>query len=97
MALVRCNKNSRQPARQMRPYLADLDVADGFAVCCARRKDRTSVGLLGTLEIPLKLSVGERVAEEPCAPRNEIILGRQPGNQSIEVVGAERAKRNPDR
>ncbi len=97
MALVGYNKNPRQSARQMRPYLADLDVADGFAVYCASRKDHASVGLLGTLEIPFKLSVGQRVAEEPCAPRNEIILGWQPGNQSVEVVAAEAAERDPNR
>ena len=76
MALIGSNKNPRQPARQMRPYLTDLDMADGFAVCGASRKDHASVGLLGTLEIAFKLSVGQRVAEEPCAPLNESILGR---------------------
>ena len=97
MTLVGYNKNPRQSARQMRPYLAYLDVADGFAVYCASRKDHAGVGLLGTLEVPIKLSVGQRVAEKPCAPLNEIILGRQPRNQAIEVVGAERAERDPNK
>ena len=77
--------------------MADLDVADGFAVYRASRKDHASIGLLGTLEIPFKLSVGQRVAEEPCAPRNEIILGWQPRNQSVEVVAAEGAQRDQNR
>jgi hypothetical protein len=94
MAFVGCNKNTRQPARQMRPYLAYLDVANGFAIYCARREDHASIGLLGTVKISFKLRVSQRVAEERGAPLNEIVLGWQPRNQSIEVVGPERAERN---
>ncbi len=97
MTPVGYNKNPRQSARQMRPYLAYLDVADGFAGYCASRKDHAGIGLLGTLEVPFKLIVGQRVAEKPCAPLNEIALGRHPRNQSIEVVWAERTERDPNR
>jgi len=97
MALIGYNKNPRQSARQMRPYLAYLDVTDCLAVYCASGEDHASVGLFGTLKIPFKLSAGQRVAEEPRAPFNEIIFSWQPRNQSIEIVGAERAERNTSR
>lgn len=94
MALIGCNKSPGQSARQMRPYMAYLDVADGFALFCASCKDHTRVRLFGALKIPLELRVGQRVAEETCAPLDEIILCWQPGNQSIEIARAERAQRD---
>jgi hypothetical protein len=79
----------------MGPNLTNLDVPHGFAFNRASRKYKTGVGHLGALQIPFKLGVGQWVIEECRAPRDEIILFRQPGDQSVEVFAAERNKLDP--
>ena len=77
-AFVRRNEDAGQPAREMGPYLAYLDVAHRFALVRPNREDLADMQLLGALEVAFQLGVGQRVAEERCAPFDEIVLGWQP-------------------
>jgi hypothetical protein len=56
-ALTGRDENPRQSARQMGPYLAYLNMANGIAINVLTHEDGTSVGLLGGLKISLKLVI----------------------------------------
>ena len=72
--------------------MAYLDVPHRPILKRAGRENKASVGPLGALKIPFKLGMREWVTEECCAPRDEIVLLRQPEDQSVEVFAAERNK-----
>src|SRR5262249_124294 len=85
------------PTREMGPNMADLDVADRFAVVRPRRENFTNVRLLRAFEVSLELSAGQRVAEERRAPLHEVGLSSHPREQSIEVLDAEANEVDTDR
>ena len=73
------------------PY---FDVPDRFSVNGASGEDDAGIGLLGTLKISFKLSIGQRVLEKGRTPLNEIGLGRQPRDQAREVLATKGMERN---
>jgi len=79
----------------MRPYVAYLNVANGFAVTVASHEDGTSAGLLGSLNIPFKLIISQWVSEEGGRPLDEIHLG-WPRGQPSEILAAKGEERKPD-
>src|SRR6266516_4876603 len=80
----------------MRPYMANLNMANGFALDVVSHEDGSSVGLLGSLKISFKLILSQRVAEESGGPLDEIYLGWQPRGQPREILAAKRPEREPD-
>src|SRR5262245_66569924 len=92
--MVGCDQDPGQPAREIGPYLADLDVSHGVATARLGDPDDSRIGLLAALYISIKLGVIERMAEEAGAPFNERCLRSHPGHQSPEVLASERAQGN---
>ena len=69
--------------------MAYLDVPHRPVLKRAGRENKAGVGHLGTFKVPLKLGMREWVTEESGAPLDQIILLRQPGDQSVEVFAPE--------
>src|SRR6476660_3976951 len=76
----------------MRPNLTYFDVTDCFTARRASGENHTRIGLLRTLKISFKLSIGQWVLEKGCTPLNEIGLGRQPRDQAREVLATKGAE-----
>jgi hypothetical protein len=70
----------------MRPNLTYFDVTDGFNAGRASGEDDAGIGLPGALKISFELSIGQWVMEKGRTPLNEVGLGRQPRDQTREVL-----------